>query len=146
MKQVALLGVGPSVNKFDWSRDIEVWGLNYHYARYKRWDLWFDIHRNDAQDKHITQANYPLDSALALRGRNFKCSMAYMIAYAILEGYTRIEIWGADYKQERERRQGELACVREWVAYARGLGIEVYIPKESPLDIGDRLYGFEYIP
>lgn len=141
--RVAICGVGLSLSEAPFDSDIEIWGLNHHYKSFPRWDLWFDVHHAREMDKHITQANYPLEEALKLRGRTFRSSISYMIAYAILAGYTRIELYGVDFNSQAELRTGQKQCCLEWIAYAKGRGIDVYIADSSSLNQNHKLYGYE---
>ena len=47
MGKLAILGVGESLKNFDWDSDYEVWGLNHHQDKFKRYDLWFDLHKQE---------------------------------------------------------------------------------------------------
>lgn len=101
MEKLAILGVGKSLKNFDWDSDYEVWGLNHHQDKFKRYDLWFDLHKKEKIEGIITQANFPFEEVYKLRRipvegrtiekhRYFASSMSYMLAYAILKGYEEI--------------------------------------------------------
>ena len=66
MKKLAICGVGNSLKNFDWNSDYEVWGLNHHKDKFKRWDLWWDLHTNAFIENTITQINYPYEQAYRL--------------------------------------------------------------------------------
>ena len=58
--------------------------------------------------------------------------MAYMIAFAILKGATKISLFGSKFQDDgNPRRQRELHNVREMLFFAMGKGIEIYICEED---------------
>lgn len=92
---------------------------------------------------------YPIDKVCNFLGVDyFNSSIAYLLALAIaepsnwLERSNKIGIWGVDMA-DLEPQPGDLSYVSEFayqrpnmeylIGYARGKGIEVYIPQESPL-------------
>lgn len=146
-KKVAICGIGNSLK--DLPDGIEVWSLNNNYSRFKKWDLWFEMHEGFSRKKHITQANFPLADALELRGKQFYSSISYMIAFAILNKYTHIELYGVDFSCGEEIRTNQRECCLRWVEFARGKNIEVSFAKSSPLnnkipDYTKELVGFLY--
>jgi hypothetical protein len=90
---------------------------------------------------------FPLNDAIDLvPGMYFTSSIAYIIAYAILEKVDRIrlygfEIWsGSDANEYTVQRE----CVNFWIAYAMGRGIKVEVPAYLLLTAGhsQNLYGY----
>ena len=90
---------------------------------------------------------YPLDEAIELvPGMYFTSTIAYVIAYAILQKVDRIrlygfEIWsGSDSNEYQKQRP----CVNFWLAYAMGRGIKVEAPWYLLLtaDNAQNLYGY----
>lgn len=88
-------------------------------------------------------------------GRYFTCSICWLIALAIYEGFERIEFYGLTLKDKPARSHDcykfERPCFFYWVKQARDRGIEVTYPKEVqriPFEPGDPstysgpLYGF----
>lgn len=149
-KKVAICGIGNSLK--DLPDEIEVWSLNNNYSRFKKWDLWFDMHRDDLEKKHITQGNFPLTDAVKLRGKQFYSSISYMIAFAVLKKYTHIELYGVDFSCGEEIRTNQRECCLRWVDFARSKNIEVVFAKSSALnnkspdytkELDDFLYGYE---
>lgn len=64
--------------------------------------------------------------------RYFTCSVTWLIAFAIMEGFERIELWGFEL---RDTKPGsafawERPCFAYWVQRAREEGIEVWYQKE----------------
>ena len=60
--------------------------------------------------------------------RYFTCSVCWMIALAILEGFERIELWGFEL---RDTKPGsvfafERPCFAYWVQQARERGVDVF--------------------
>lgn len=85
---------------------------------------------------------FPLEECKAKLGDYFASSVAYMIAMAILEGATEIQIYGIDMLTE-----SEYAVQRPNVEYllgmARGLGIVVKVAEGSTLLKSNFRYGAE---
>ena len=154
MKKVAICGVGSSLRNFDWGSDYEVWGLNHHKNKFKRWNLWWNLHTNEFIENTITQINYPYEQAYKLRnipveGRSnirykyFASSMSYMTAYAILKGYDEILYCGCDFATKDEIRTKQKECLEQWIAFAQGRGISIKVIADSPLcsETGLYIYG-----
>ena len=93
--------------------------------------------------------------------RYFTCSVCWLIAFAIMEGYERIELWGfaltdkPDKNRKNECYKYERPCFFYWVKQAQDRGIEVVWQKEVdnyPFEPGDPdawdgpLYGYETKP
>ncbi|MFA7254001.1 MAG: hypothetical protein WC107_05620 [Patescibacteria group bacterium] len=67
---------------------------------------------------------YPLDEVLKLGHRYLTSSAAYSIAFGIVEGYERIEIYGVEMETNTEY-QHQRPGVAYWVGLAQGAGVEV---------------------
>ena len=90
---------------------------------------------------------YPIEEAKALAGRylNFTSTFCYMAASAIMEGYDKWYVLGFDMDQGTEYEyQREEAF--KWIGFARGYGVDIYIPETSGLFVKRLLYGYEGIP
>ena len=93
--------------------------------------------------------------------RYFTCTVCWLVAFAILEGFERIELWGFEL---RDTKPGsafawERPCVAYWIQQARDRGVEVsyqgaitrlyeagkMIPGD-PDDYAGCLYGFSSKP
>ena len=72
----------------------------------------------------------------------FTSSFAWMMAKAIYDGATKIGIYGVDLTAGKEYEY-ERPGAQYWIAKARELGIETFIPQESDLGYGIPLYGFD---
>lgn len=144
MKKVAILGKLPS--KFDAPFDDpnwDIWTMNYHKEQLPRITQWFDIHSSGANPRaDITKDNYPFNEAIELvGGRYFNNSVSYMIAYAILQGYKEIALYGMRFLDDTEQRTFQKQNVRELCFFARGKGIKVTAPAAKSLLAGYPLYG-----
>lgn len=67
---------------------------------------------------------YPLEDVLKLGRKYITSSAAYSIAFGIVEGYQRIEIYGVEMETNTEY-QHQRPGVAYWVGLAEGMGIEV---------------------
>lgn len=146
--------------KVDRLYDMHPWGLindpHFYQKEYQQGHKEFLTSPHDypvvMQEKYpevVSGVMYPIKDALKLAevaSLNFTSSFCYMFAAAMLEGYTRIWVlgfdmaWGTEYTYQRED-------ALRWIAFAIGMGIEVYIPPESALYPRKRfLYGYERMP
>ena len=146
-KKVAILGKLPTKFEapFD-KKDWDIWTLNKHIdcEKLPRVDLWFDIHSRGIYEKaNVTRENYPFKEAEELvGGQYFNNSISYMIAYAILNGYKEIALYGMKFSAAIEsKRDGEYQNVRELIFFARGRGIKVTAPVDEVMLKEYPLYG-----
>ncbi len=94
---------------------------------------------------------YPLQAALDAFGRCFTSTASYLIALAILKGYETIGVWGI-HLTEKTVYARQRPGVEYLLGVARQKGINVYLPKNSPLRIPaqpiltptDVLYGYDW--
>ncbi len=116
-----------------------VWNLNECGKRGHRVVL-------QARDERIENSEaYPLQDVLAHFGgfRLFAGSGAYLVALAVLEGYTEINVYGFDQMDWEHIIQRE--SMQWWLGVAMGAGITVG-GRLTVLDRYPRLYGYEYGP
>ena len=86
---------------------------------------------------------YPLKEILKEYGvEYFTDSVAYMVAFAIFKGYTKIKMRGCDYFWGDEIHSGKRDCVEFWLGVAKGKGIEVDVGKGGTL-LRRKLLGVE---
>lgn len=140
----------------------EFWTMNdaQNFTGQRRIDRWFEIHieelwRDPARRQgrflqHLTEFGgpvymdrhyedipnsvaYPFEEYFAKYGRGvFGSSFGYLIAMAIEEGFTRIEMYGCDLSSEEEyKKQRESTAF--WIGMVRGLGREFILPEATPL-------------
>lgn len=72
----------------------------------------------------------------------FTCSCSLMLAFAIMEGFERIELWGFMCKKDYEHAF-ERPCIAYWAGRARGRGIEVYFPPGVDIIASEKFYGWD---
>lgn len=88
---------------------------------------------------------FPLEEATAILPLNgypyFTSSVSFMLALAYLMGYTRIELYGFEMGTQTEYHY-QRANFEYWVGLLQAKGVEIYIPKASPLLKGE-LYGYK---
>jgi len=133
------------------------------------WHRWFDLHstahilryRPDAYAWYTQQpANKPIyrwahDAALPgccvyprervadADERDFACSLAWMFALAIAEGFDDIDCFWFVVDPNEPAYRDQIASVRYWIGRARGAGLRVTIHGDSFLKPSGRLYGYE---
>ena len=139
MKKLAILGkLSTKFNAPFNDNDYQIWAFNIHTdeKRLKRVDLWFDIHSRGFNPKAtITRQNFPFKECEELvGGQYFNNSVSYLIAYAILQGYREIELYGMRFNAGFEaKRDGEYQNVRELIFFAKGLGVKITAPCDDLL-------------
>lgn len=74
-------------------------------------------------------------------GEYFASSIAYMLAFAILEEFEEIHIYGVDLLTDGEY-PGQRPNTEYLIGVARGLGHRVYVPKEAAILKFDYPYGY----
>lgn len=91
---------------------------------------------------HIEE--FPFHTAKGLYGATYlTSSSAYMMALAILEGATHISIYGVDMAVDDFEYFWQRPCMEAWIGFAKGKGIEVYIPDISPIGKSDYIEGVD---
>jgi len=70
---------------------------------------------------------FPYDRANALMGQHLTSTPAYMMALAILEGYTEINIFGVEMAVDDHEYFYQRPSMYAWIAYAKAKGITVTI-------------------
>jgi len=134
----------------------EIWVLGNRSDKYPRIDRLFEIHEDRSEHKQPEYDNYllakgipvvaadnfpdgphvsrfPYQEASRMLGMYFTSSPSYMMALAIMEGVQHIGLWGCDMAVDDHEYFYQRPCMEAWVGYAKGLGIEITIPDESPL-------------
>lgn len=138
MKEYTILGKLPSKFLYDkWEdKSITIISMNDHYDSFliPRVDLWFDIHQKPQNTKaDYNKSNFPFKECQQLvKGNRFCCTMSYMIAWCILQGAEKINIYGAKFIDDGNmRRQRELQNVRQLLFFCLGKGIELEICEDD---------------
>lgn len=75
----------------------------------------------------------------------FQSTPAWMLAWAIAEGYTEVQIFGIHLATEWEyiRQRGNMECL---AGIAGAIGVTVVFPDASPVCQGDYLYALQHKP
>ena len=145
MKKVAILGKLPTKFKAPFkNEEWDIWAFNYHKEQLPRVTTWFDIHANKPNPiAVITRDNFPFKAVNKLvGGQYFNNSVSYLIAYAILQGYEEIALFGMRFYADHEtRRNGEYQNVRELIFFAKGKGIKITAPYDASMLADYPLYG-----
>lgn len=154
MKLVQLMGGAPMSNMVGPKpAGAERWGMNAHHAsnmlrqRLKGWTRWFDLHSTE----HIKGRKYnvyawecqqakpvyrwTVDPAMpssvaypreAQQGsRLFTSTLDWLMALAIYEQFTHIELYG--FRMGNEKYAYQIPAARWWIQQARHLGIDVTV-------------------
>jgi hypothetical protein len=80
---------------------------------------------------------YPVEMVRSLYpDMEFGSQTAWMIALALTEGVTQLGLWGIHYDHGSDYAESRANC-EQWVGYAKGQGVRVLIPQESPLTHGN---------
>lgn len=133
--KVAILGKLPTKMKAPFNdSDWDIWAFNYHSDKLPRVTKWFDIHAHNPNPRaNITRDNFPFAEVNDMvGGQYFNNSVSYLIAYAILQGYKEIALYGMRFFAEHEtRRNGEYQNVRELIFFAKGRGVKITAPADE---------------
>lgn len=101
------------------------------------------LHQADPRTPHAQV--FPRTAIEAQFGDWFDSSPAWMLAHALLLGFKRVAIVGIHLASEMEYiKQKPNMCYL--IGVARGAGIQVDVPKESPLLQSSHRYAFEHDP
>ena len=137
MKHICILG--KLLTKFlcpYFEDDVEIYSMNSHFDEMliPRVDKWFDLHEQpEKENADYTKENFPFEECHELvHGRRFCSTMAYIIAYAIIQGAKKLSFYGSKFNDDgNPRRQRELHNVRELIFFAMGKGIEIEICEDD---------------
>lgn len=170
--RVAIVGYATSTRDMAPFDDpaYDIVGLNQLYRMIPRADVWADIHYNWEQenvegtdhrgwlancgipvlmsvpDAGIpTAVRFPLEACIQIGADYFTSTVAYLVAWAIHQGYKRIELYGIDLVVGTEYEH-QKACAEFWLGLAHGRGIEINLPPQSALVKHTHRYGFEKPP
>jgi hypothetical protein len=85
---------------------------------------------------------FPFEEVEGFFGRTYlTSSTAYMMALAILEGAKEIGVYGSDMSVDDHEYFWQRPCLEAWIGFARGRGIKVHIPEQSPIGRCDYVEG-----
>lgn len=144
-KKVAILGKLDTKFKAPFNDDsFDIWAFNKHddEVQIPRVDVWFDIHKDVVKpDAHIKRADFPFEDVEKLVGGNyFNNTVSYLIAYAIIQGYEEIQLYGMRFWTDVEQRKLEYQNVRELIFFAKGKGIKISAPVDEVMMSEYELY------
>ena len=154
MRKVAILGVHPrTADLAPWNDDTwEKWGLGRHHVERPVQRL-FEMHvpehpafpgveQLNKATVHIYMQEryqdvswsirYPIESVIEETGYDyFSCTVAYIIAFAILSHIDTIGIWGIEGLEREYAKQRE--NIHFWLGMAIGKGVDIVIPEGCSL-------------
>jgi hypothetical protein len=169
-KSVAIVGYAASTRglaPFD-DPSFEIWGLNQLNRFITRADRWFEMH--DVWNEHVVDetnheefikglpipvympkvdpnvpnsVRFPKDALVKEFGiEYFTSTIAEMLALAIYEGFTRINLYGIDLIVGEEYTH-QKPCAEFWLGIAHAKNIIVTIPETSALLTSRFSYGYQ---
>lgn len=125
---------------------------------YPRGYVWYGqqtkpIYLQEVQADVPASQRFPKDEIIAFFGhRYFTFSGAWMIAWAIVEGFKRIELYGFQLSKRKPLYAIERPCFAYWIEEARRRGVEIVYPgiigsiegeAGDPSTYDGPLYGYE---
>ena len=162
MKKIAVIGLGePNRQQIPWDSDWILYGLPWDDEGYFHFDAAFDLHDyhlhiqpeaglrkdyterlNDFAGELFMQETYPevpnakqfpLDEAIDTIGADyFNSGPSYAMAYAIMQKPKFIGLWGL-YMASGTEWAVQRPNMEYLIGVARGRGIHVVIPDDTPL-------------
>lgn len=153
--KVVIVGGAPGWEKADHNA-TEVWVLGNQMDRYqnKRVTRIFEVHEDlsehdkiypqwliDHNISLVVSDKFPLckhsilfdyEFASGLIGENFSSSPSVMMAQAVMDGASEIEIYGVAMALDEHEYFMQRPSMEQWIGYAKGLGVKVTI-HDSPL-------------
>lgn len=170
--KVAIAGLSQTTHHLIPWDDYEVWGLPWD-GDWARMDRLFEMHdlrllesehskRQTGyieklkeidvplymQDKYFPNVTrFPFDDVAKVTGNYFNSSIAYAIALAIHEDVEEIAVYGVDMKGDDEYGY-QKPNIEYLLGLAKGKGIKVIIPEQSPLlkFQGDGIWFYNHYP
>lgn len=122
---------------------------NHNYEDYPKWIREkhpFEIFMQEQDGRYPSGVRFPLTEIVERFGGQslyFTSTAPYMIAHALYEGYTRIEMYGFEMAMGEEY-SNQRPATEFWMGVATGMGVDIYLPPGNPL-LGKEmlLYGYE---
>lgn len=171
-EKLALVGYASSTRDLAPFTDptYDILGLNQLYRFIPRADLWTDIHdyydeenvegtdhegwlrecgipvlMNKTRPNIPTSFRYPIERVIEEGCDYFTSTVAFLIAWGIVQGYKEIALYGIDLIVGTEY-EFQRQCAEFWLGVAHGRGITVRIPPQSALLKHSHRYGYEREP
>lgn len=104
------------------------------YMRFMR-NLDCPVYMQRVNPRIPTSLVFPVEDLLREFGRCFTSTAAYLIAFAIMEGYETIGLWGIDLRGPKYRRYRP--HIKYLLSVARQRGIELVLPRSFPFKVPD---------
>jgi hypothetical protein len=166
-KQVCILGTAETMvdAPFD-DKEWDMWSVASVLGNHglKRIDRLIELHDKDSWGPRIGEINesgarvwmkkhydeiplsveFPIDAILEKFRRYFTNSVSYLIALAIMEGYTDIGLFGVHMATATEYASQRPSC-EYFIGYAEARGINIWIPDGADILKAARLYGYEQV-
>jgi len=117
---------------------------NHDRIEWLRTNTKIPVYMQQAYDEVPMSRRYPIEEVIEILGDkdDLTSTFALMMAYAILQEYDRIYVYGFNMGVEYEYRY-QLPGGRAMVRFAKARGIEVIGPPESRLFQPTKVYGYE---
>ena len=138
-----------------WTRWFNMHTIRHIGLRYPSARTWYakqskPIYLQEAQPDIPSSLTFPRQQVQDyFNTKYFTCSVTWLMAFAIMEGFERIELWGFELKRDRQY-DFERPCFFYWIEEAKRRGIDVYLPSDvevtppgDPLTYNGPLYGYE---
>ena len=156
---LAIVGFSPTTHDLAFDRQFdEVWGMPWDEGYWVHYSRLFEMHNlnllrtvecrpKDYEErlkevdaplymqeeyKEFPCIKFPIESVAKITGDYFNSSIAYMVALAIYEEVNSISIFGVDMKDDEEYFY-QRPNLEYLIGLAKGKGINIHIPEESPL-------------
>jgi hypothetical protein len=169
--KVAIVGSAPSSRmQAPWEDESwEIWGLSRQYGWMPKWHRWFELHPlqrfrekcpdyvgwlgkakcplyvQEVTDELPNATRFPIEDFRRQYGTYVTNSISFMLGFALMQGAKQIALYGVDmaYGSEYEYQR---PSVEYFIGLARGAGVNVWVPDESPLLKCGGMYGYETEP
>ena len=97
----------------------------------------FPIILQEIQPDIPSSMAFPLQESIKQFGTYYRSTLAYVVTFALLAGYKKLEIYGFEMGSDSEY-WGQRANACYLIGKARGMGLEVYVPPTSGILTGIR--------
>lgn len=137
--------------RWDFTRMINPSDPHGGHFEWLKQDHPFPIYMQKKYADIPASVRYPLEEICGMFSLDrhtcwFRNSICYQVAFAIYEGFERIEMYGWSLSSNTERAYEKPAAVF-WLGIAKGMGIDIYLPPAAELmGWNKRLYAFEDVP
>ena len=171
MKKVAVVGYALPSRKCApfYDPEFEIWGLNWPFYKIPRATRWLEMHKEFQRAEDIeperyrewlksqtripvymhravpeipASTRYPKEEILEEFPPVFSCSVCWMLALAIREGFEEIHLYGV-HAEDGSPYESQKQGISFLLGVMHGRGIRYYLPPESSLLKADILYGYE---